>query len=241
VRTETVLELDGLAAGYAGNAVVRDLNLTVRRGEIVALLGSNGAGKTTTLRAISGLIRPMRGAVLFDGQNISEMSATDRSRRGLAMLPEGRGIFHGLTVGDHFRLGYGGAPIDPAEVYAYFPRLEQLRNRRVGLLSGGEQQMLAVARVLVSRRRLILFDELSLGLAPVILDTLFPILRRFSTENGVALLIVEQFVERALGVADHAYVLSHGTMTLQGSAEELKRDRNLLKASYLGDAFAPLA
>jgi branched-chain amino acid transport system ATP-binding protein len=155
-------------------------------------------------------------------------------RKGLAHVPEGRGIFFGLTVAEHFHLGYGGEKINAEEAYGYFPRLEGLHNRRAGLLSGGEQQMLALARVLVCKQKLLLLDELSLGLAPIVLDGLFPVIRRYATDTGAGALIVEQHVERALEIADRGYVLSHGEMTLEGSASDLRRDRSLLAASYLG-------
>jgi branched-chain amino acid transport system ATP-binding protein len=232
--SESLLSVEGLTAGYGGASVLRDLNLTVEAGEVVALLGANGAGKTTALRVISGLIRPMGGRVHFDGRRIGSSSPHALAKRGLAHVPEGRGIFHGLTVGEHFRLGYGGRKLDPEEAYAYFPVLRPLARRRAGLLSGGEQQMLALARVLVCRRKLLLIDELSLGLAPVIVDAILPTLRDFAKQTGAGVLIVEQHVARVLEVADRGYVLSHGETVMDGSAATLRRDRHLIMASYLG-------
>ena len=200
----------------------------------MALLGPNGAGKTTTLRVISGLLRAMAGEVVFDGTPVGSASAHAISKRGLAHVPEGRGIFYGLTVAEHFRLGYGGVKGDPEEAYQRFPALGPLRHRRAGLLSGGEQQMLALARVLICKRKLLLIDELSLGLAPVIVDAILPTLREFADETGGGILIVEQHVQRVLEVADRGYVLSHGELVMEGPAEALRADRHLMMASYLG-------
>jgi len=230
-----LLEVDQLTAGYDGAAVLRALDLSVGAGEVVALLGSNGAGKTTTLRAISGLVRPMSGRIVFDGADLARVRPHALVHRGLAHVPEGRGIFFGLTVAEHFHLGYGGARIDPESAYTYFPRLRELHARRAGLLSGGEQQMLALARVLARRQKLLLLDELSLGLAPIVLDDLFPVIRRFASESGAGVLIVEQHVERVLGIADRGYVLSHGEKSLEGSADLLRSDPELIAASYLGE------
>ena len=229
-----LLRVTDLTAGYGGAAVLRNLDLTVGPGEVVALLGPNGAGKTTTLRVISGLLRPMAGDVFFDGTPVGSLSAHAISRRGLAHVPEGRGIFYSLTVSEHFRLGYGGVKGDPGEAYERFPALGPLRNRRAGLLSGGEQQMLALARVLICKRKLLLIDELSLGLAPVIVDAILPTLRQFAEETGGGVLIVEQHVQRILDVADRGYVLSHGELVMEGPAEALRADRHLMMASYLG-------
>jgi ABC-type branched-subunit amino acid transport system ATPase component len=229
-----LLQVAGLTAGYGGAPVLRNLDLTVGPGEVVALLGPNGAGKTTTLRVISGLLRATAGEVVFDGAPVGSASAHAISKRGLAHVPEGRGIFYSLTVAEHFRLGYGGVKGDPEEAYERFPALGPLRNRRAGLLSGGEQQMLALARVLICKRKLLLIDELSLGLAPVIVDAILPTLRQFAEETGGGVLIVEQHVQRVLDVADRGYVLSHGELVMEGAAEKLRADRHLIMASYLG-------
>ena len=165
-----VLELEGLTAGYDSAAVIRDLHLDVAPGEIVALLGANGAGKTTTLRAVSGLVRPMDGVIRFQGQDLQRVQPSARAKLGIAHVPENRGLFFGLTVAEHFRLGYRGERLDADVAYRYFPALAELRDRRCGLLSGGEQQMLAVGRALARHPRLLLLDELSLGLAPVIVE-----------------------------------------------------------------------
>jgi branched-chain amino acid transport system ATP-binding protein len=232
---EAVLSLEGLTAGYDEAAVLRDVDLEVGEGELVALLGANGAGKTTTLRAVSGLVKPMSGRVLFAGNDLARVSPSARARLGIAHVPEGRGLFFGLTVAEHFRLGPRGERLDDDLAYEYFPKLQELRERRVGLLSGGEQQMLAVARGLARHPKLLLLDELSLGLAPVIVEWLLPVVRRFAQERGCAVLLVEQHVQLALEVADRGYVLSHGRIVLENDAEQLRADRQLLVASYLGE------
>jgi branched-chain amino acid transport system ATP-binding protein len=233
--TESLLAIEGLTAGYDRAAVIRELDLTVGPGEVVALLGANGAGKTTTLRVISGLVRPMSGRVTFDGQDLARVSPTQRARRGIVHVPEGRGIFYGLTVAEHFRLGYRGERPDEEAAYGHFPKLEELRTRRVGLLSGGEQQMLAVARGLARRPRLLLLDELSLGLAPVIVEGLLPVVHQYAIDAKCGVLLVEQHIQLALEIADRGYVLSHGEIVLHNSADVLQGDRELLISSYLGE------
>jgi ABC-type branched-subunit amino acid transport system ATPase component len=232
---DALLSIEGLTAGYDRAAVIRDLDLTVAPGEVVALLGANGAGKTTTLRAISGLVKPMSGSISFAGGDLAKVSPTQRARRGIAHVPEGRGIFYGLSVAEHFRLGYRGERPDENAAYEYFPKLEGLRTRRVGLLSGGEQQMLAVARGLALRPRLLLLDELSLGLAPVIVESLLPVVRQYALDSGCGVLLVEQHIQLALEIADRGYVLSHGEIVLHERARVLQADRELLISSYLGE------
>jgi branched-chain amino acid transport system ATP-binding protein len=232
---DAVLAIEGLTAGYDEAAVIRDVSLDVAPGEVVALLGPNGAGKTTTLRAISGLVKPMGGRVVLDGGDLVRISPSARARRGLAHVPEGRGLFFGLTVAEHFKLMPRGETVDTALAYEYFPKLEELRDRRVGLLSGGEQQMLAVGRALARQPRVLLLDELSLGLAPVIVERLLPVVRQFAQERHCAVLLVEQHVHLALEVADRGYVLTHGEISLKADAAQLRADRHLLVASYLGE------
>jgi branched-chain amino acid transport system ATP-binding protein len=235
------LVLKELSAGYRGVPVVRDLNLEVRPGEVVALLGPNGAGKTTTLETIAGLNRPISGTVDLSGETISGVPAHLLARRGLALVPEGRALFPGLTVREHLRLAVGRgrrADSHEDELLEMLPELRKCLGRKAGLLSGGEQQMLAVGRALVTRPRLLLVDEMSLGLAPVIVERLIPILRRAADELGASVLFVEQHVALALEVADRAYVLTHGRIRLEGAAAELRERRELLAASYLGDTAA---
>ncbi|HET6506096.1 MAG TPA: ABC transporter ATP-binding protein [Baekduia sp.] len=229
------LRLDALAAGYDGIPVVRDLHLTVAPGEVVALLGPNGAGKTTTLNTVAGLQPPIDGAISVDGEPIAGRPAHRLAREGVALVPEGRSLFFNLTVREHLKLAEGRQKPARAELMDMLPELEKCLDRKAGVLSGGEQQMLAVGRALVSRPRLLLVDEMSLGLAPVIVERLLPILRRVAADLGAGVLFVEQHVASALKVADRAYVLNHGRLVLEGTARQLRERPDLLKSSYLGE------
>jgi branched-chain amino acid transport system ATP-binding protein len=231
-----VLALTGLAAGYNGSTVVRDLDLEIAEGEVVALLGSNGAGKTTTLRAISGIVQPLAGTIVLDGNDLRRRSPPARAHLGIAHVPEGRGIFFGLTVAEHLRLGFRGERLDAALAYQYFPALTELADRRAGLLSGGQQQMLALGRALARKPRLLMLDEMSLGLAPIVVERLLPVVSAYARESGCSVLLVEQHIQIALAVADHAYVLSHGELVVHERADVLRRDHQLILSSYLGEA-----
>jgi len=236
-----LLELQGLSAGYDGTAVVHDVDLHVDPGEVVALLGANGAGKTTTLLAVSGLVERQRGTVTIGGVEVGGPrprlpGAVRLARSGVAHVPEDRGLFNDLTVVEHLRLGRrrGRATISDAEVYQRFPALEALAQRRAGLLSGGEQQMLALARALVSVPRLLLVDELSLGLAPLVVQGLLPVVRHVAAETGAGVLLVEQHVGMALAVADRAYLLDRGRVAASGAATDLAAQADQLETGYLG-------
>jgi branched-chain amino acid transport system ATP-binding protein len=232
-----VLELDNLSVGYDRSPVVRGLTLTVGAGEIVALLGANGAGKTTTLRAVSGLLKPSAGTVKLAGADLAGVAPTSRARLGIAHVPSDRGLFFGLTVAEHFRLdGTGSTTAELDTVFAHFPALGKLRERKAGLLSGGEQQMLAISRALARKPKLLMLDEMSLGLAPVIVARLLPVVREYATSAGTGVLLVEQHVHMALKIADRGYVLSHGELSASGTATDLSSDAEKLAASYLGGA-----
>ena len=235
------LELSDVTSGYDGSPAVRGINLRLAAGEVVALLGANGAGKTTILRTISGLVRPMSGSVRVMGVDIRKVAPDRIARRGVAHVAEGRSAFFGLTVAEHFRLGRRGERLDSEDAYRRFPALGELKDRRVGLLSGGEQQMLALAYALARKPKLLLVDELSLGLAPVIVERLLPTVREYAKETGASVLLVEQHVELVLDVADRGVAVSHGEISLERDASELRHNRELLVASYMGERSEPLA
>jgi branched-chain amino acid transport system ATP-binding protein len=243
VHGAPLLEMTLCHVRYGLVPALRGVSLRVDRGEMVALLGANGAGKTTTLRAISGLAHPHSGTIEVDGERIDGMSPPQVVRRGIAHLPEGRDLFPQLTVKENLRYGfwprrrdrhaYAGAL---EEVFDFFPRLRERASQRAGTLSGGEQQMLGVGMALMSAPRLLIVDELSLGLAPKVIAQLFEILRMVN-RRGTAILLVEQFVPLALANTDRAYVLAKGEVVLSRPSPELAGDSALL-ASYLGEATA---
>jgi branched-chain amino acid transport system ATP-binding protein len=239
-----LLEVQNIDVCYGAVQALRGVSLHIEAGERVALLGANGAGKTTTLRTISGILAPRSGSIIFDGEDIAGQPAYSVVGRGVAHGPEGRALFPGLTVEENLRFGYlprrhDKAGYEPALARAFdaFPRLKERRRQAAGTLSGGEQQMLVVARALMSSPRLLIVDELSLGLAPKVVSLLFDILREVN-ETGTAVLIVEQFVHMALANTDRAYVLAKGEVVLEGRSSDLLGSDELL-ASYLGGEGGP--
>jgi branched-chain amino acid transport system ATP-binding protein len=234
----SLLEVRDLHAGYGATQVLRGIGLEVHAGEIVALLGANGAGKTTTLRALSGLL-PARGRVLFDGVDIGAVHPARRVALGLAHAPQGRGTFGDFTVEDNLALGaYTVASrrqiaSDMARWLEVFPRLHERRRQRAAWLSGGEQQMLAIARALMSRPRLLMCDEPSLGLAPAVTQEMFRVFERINREHGTTLVIVEQNADLTLRLAQRAYVMEAGEITLQGESAQLLASP-AIQQSYLG-------
>ena len=233
--SDRLLTIDGLDAGYDGAPVVRDLNLHVDAGEVVALLGPNGAGKTTTLMAISGMVEVLGGDVSIMGNRVPRLRQAHRvARWGVSHVPENRGILFQLTVRENLELAKVKGRVDIDRAVDFFPALGPLLGRRGGLLSGGEQQMLAIGRAIVADPKLLMVDEMSLGLAPVIYEELMPVVRRIADETGAGVLLVEQHVDLALEVANRGYVLSHGDLVMEGAAAEMLANRELLDASYLG-------
>ena len=234
----TLLELRGVEARYGAIKALHDISLTVGEGEIVALLGANGAGKTTTLRAISGTVRHS-GEIVFEGKEIARGKADAVARAGIAHVPEGRGLFTQLTVWENLRMGAyvrgerRTLREEAARIFKYFPWLERRRDQQAGTLSGGEQQMLALARALVGRPRLLMLDEPSLGLAPTVVQEIFRIVKELNVDDGLTVLVVEQNANVALDAAARAYVLEVGQVAIEGDSAELRRHEGVRK-SYLG-------
>ncbi len=232
-----ILDVVGLHAGYGEVQVLHGLDFTVGLGGITALLGANGAGKTTTLRALSGMIRTT-GSISLDGERIDGLATEDIARRGVAHVPDGRGTIMELTVEENLRLGAYTrrrselAP-DLTRVFGYFPRLKQRLRQQAGTLSGGEQQMLAIGRALLLRPKLLLLDEPSFGLAPLIVREIFEIMRRVNEDDRVSILLVEQNASLALDIADRAFLLETGRIVTAGPAAELRQDESI-RRSYLG-------
>jgi len=231
-----LLELNGVSGGYGPVQVLHGIDVAVEEGQVVVVLGANGAGKTTTLRAISGLI-PVQGEIVFDGTAITGRRPEAVSKAGIAHVPQGRGTFVELTVEENLRLGAvnrnGDIAADVRRWFEMFPRLGERRGQAAGSMSGGEQQMLAIARAMMARPRLLLLDEPSLGLAPLITRELFEQLGTLNREEGLTILVVEQNANLALDIGHHGYVLETGNIVTSGSAESLRGDEAVRKA-YLG-------
>jgi branched-chain amino acid transport system ATP-binding protein len=232
----SLLSVRDVRAGYGPLEVLHGISLEVEAGEIVVILGANGAGKTTTMRAVSGMI-PRRGSIALDGTDITSLSPEKIVRLGIAQVPQGRGTFTELTVEENLRTGayvrHDDVAADISRWYEVFPRLAERRTQRAGSLSGGEQQMLAIARALMSRPKLLLCDEPSLGLAPLITQELFEVLKRLNAEEGLSVLLVEQNANLALKVAQRVYLLETGNVVASGTAAEIASDDSIRKA-YLG-------
>jgi len=233
-----LLEVSNLEAFYGQTQVLRGLSFKLEEGSVTAILGANGAGKTTTLRAICGMVRTT-GEMRFAGERIASRATETIVRHGIAHVPEGRGTFMRLSAEQNLKLGAytrkdaAGVADDLERVYRYFPRLKERRNQQAGTLSGGEQQMLAVGRALMMRPKLMLLDEPSFGLAPLLTEELFRILGAISSERQVSMLVVEQNASLALGIADQAYLLETGRIVMSGRARDISRDETVRKA-YLG-------
>ena len=232
-----LLEVNNIHTYYGNIHALKGISFSIEKGEIIALIGSNGAGKTTTLRTISGLMSPREGTVIFDGEDISTTRADVLVPKGIAMVPEGRGVFAKLTVEENLDMGAyirndKGIQQDYERMYDLFPRLGERKKQYAGTMSGGEQQMLAIARALMSNPRLILLDEPSMGLAPVLVDGVFDTVERIR-EEGMTVLLVEQNAHMALQIADRGYVLQSGEVVMSDTAKNLQRDETVQK-TYLG-------
>ncbi|MEP7067894.1 MAG: ABC transporter ATP-binding protein [Usitatibacter sp.] len=235
----SLLALEQLQVSYGGIRAVKGVDLTVEPGELVCLIGANGAGKTTTLRAVTGLVGAAAGRIVYDGNDIAGLRVHEIARRGLALVPEGRGVFAQLTIEENLAMGAyarsdsAGVADDMARAYGLFPRLKERRRQTAGTLSGGEQQMLAIARALMGRPKLLLLDEPSMGLAPLMVEKIFEVIRSIAAE-GVTLLLVEQNARLALEVSHRGYVLEGGVVTITGEARALLGDARIREA-YLGE------
>lgn len=234
--SDVILSIKDLKVSYGGIEAVKGISFDVRQGEIVTLIGANGAGKSSTLRAISGLVKPSGGSISFEGQNITGKNPTDIVKQGVTLVPEGRRIFADLTVLENLRIGaylrHDDLKDDIEWVYSLFPRLKERSWQAGGTLSGGEQQMLAVGRALMSRPKLIMMDEPSLGLAPIVVRGIFDIIREIN-KRGTTILLIEQNANMALQTADTGYVMETGRITLTGTGDELLKNE-AVQAAYLG-------
>ena len=235
----TLLKVTGLKVAYGGIQAVKGVDFEVREGELVTLIGSNGAGKTTTMKAITGTLAAAEGDIEYLGKSIKGKGSWDLVREGLAMVPEGRGVFARMTIIENLQMGAYIREDKPEiandidMVFGIFPRLKERKDQLAGTMSGGEQQMLAMGRALMSRPRVLLLDEPSMGLSPIMVDKIFEVVRDVSA-RGVTILLVEQNASRALGIADRGYVMESGTVTMNGPAKELLNDPRV-RAAYLGE------
>ena len=233
-----ILEVQDLHAGYGEVQILWGANLQLEKGQMTCIVGTNGAGKTTALRAVMGLLKPWSGSVIFNGKDITKLSAHEKAERGLILVPEGRHLFTDMSVEENLEMGASPIRARPQKiknyelVYEIFPRLKERHDQKAGTLSGGEQQMLAVARGIMGSPIILMMDELSLGLAPVLVLNLFESLGLLK-DAGITMLLVEQNVQMALAVSDYGFVFSHGKVNLEGSATQLMKDEHV-KAAYLG-------
>jgi branched-chain amino acid transport system ATP-binding protein len=237
--SETLLKVTGLKVAYGGIQAVKGVDFEVKEGELVTLIGSNGAGKTTTMKAITGLLAMNEGDIEYLGRSIRGKGAWDLVKEGLAMVPEGRGVFTRMTIaenlqmGAHIRTDKAGVAADLEKVFTIFPRLKERKDQLAGTLSGGEQQMLAMGRGLMSRPKVLLMDEPSMGLSPIMVDKIFEVVREVYAQ-GVTILLVEQNASRALQIADRGYVMESGVITMAGEAKQMLSDPKV-RAAYLGE------
>ncbi|MDO9402668.1 MAG: ABC transporter ATP-binding protein [Polaromonas sp.] len=235
----TLLKISGLKVAYGGIKAVKGVDLEVNEGELVTLIGSNGAGKTTTMKAITGTLPMVEGDIEYLGQSIKGKGAWDLVKEGLAMVPEGRGVFTRMTITENLQMGAyirndkAGIAEDIEKMFVIFPRLRERKDQLAGTMSGGEQQMLAMGRALMSRPRVLLLDEPSMGLSPIMVDKIFEVVRDVSG-RGVTILLVEQNASRALGIADRGYVMESGVISMNGDAKGLLDDPRV-RAAYLGE------
>ena len=237
--TTTLLKITGLQVAYGGIKAVKGVDLHVNEGELVTLIGSNGAGKTTTMKAITGTLPPASGDIEYMGKSIKGKGAWDLVKDGLAMVPEGRGVFSRMTIIENLQMGAyirndkAEIVTDMEKMFTIFPRLRERKDQLAGTMSGGEQQMLAMGRALMSRPKVLLLDEPSMGLSPIMVDKIFEVVKDVSGQ-GVTILLVEQNASRALGIADRGYVMESGIVTMNGDAKELLNDPRV-RAAYLGE------
>ena len=235
----TLLKITGLKVAYGGIKAVKGVDLHVNEGELVTLIGSNGAGKTTTMKAITGTLPMVDGDIEYLGKSIKGKGAWDLVKEGLAMVPEGRGVFTRMTITENLQMGAyirndtAEIALDIEKMFTIFPRLRERKDQLAGTMSGGEQQMLAMGRALMSRPKVLLLDEPSMGLSPIMVDKIFEVIRDVSS-RGVTVLLVEQNASRALGIADRGYVMESGIVTMNGDAKELLNDPRV-RAAYLGE------